>query len=177
MPTAIPEQGEIFTIWLSEEDLKSNKEFFITKRIFGVPGNDLPEFKTPRPTKAQSFVPGWTGVRCEIINDTPGPLLDVWIPFGVEFLKDEDHEASNTGRSLTLPRLDVGADNKFIVYFINPVSRPVALRLPHEASARRVSEKLRRLVNVARPDSLLGDLMVFFSRPRETKSNGPNSQK
>jgi hypothetical protein len=154
LPPALPQDGRLFIITVSPEEIAKNRNAFVFSERVGKPGEEI-KWQT------QAF-PLPTGSRCEIINDTADPLLDVIVPIAITFTKNKEREESKAIRSIVLNRLDPGAQNKFVLFFRGEPGRLTSLQIPTEASARLSNENKRRSVKVAQATNLLGPLVVLY---------------
>jgi hypothetical protein len=160
LASIFPQEGQLLVVNISRQEIEKNKINFVPDQLVGKPGDMI------RPLK-QTFPP-IVGSRCEVINDTGGPLLDVAIPFAVQFEKDNNNAQYYTSRNLLIPRLDSGSGNKFVIYFRSQSIQFVDLRMPKTAYARTLDENTRREIQVRRPNALLDDLVPLINLPRST---------
>jgi hypothetical protein len=154
LPSVLPQEGKLFVIEVQKKEIEKNKQQFVINERGDKPGEEIK-------WQPQPFPPP-TGSKCEIINDTALPLLDVALPIAITFAKDKEHDELRTMRYLVLNRLDRGAENKFVFYFRGEPNQFTSLLIPAQASARLVSENKPRPISVSQATNLLGSLVVLF---------------
>jgi hypothetical protein len=150
LPTTIPPEGEVNVVVFSPEELSKGGQRLVLGKQTGSIGSTIEWI--PKSRFLNSY-------RCEITNDTKGPLLNAIIPFHVTFATLGTNEKDTKTYYLQLVRLDQGAPNRLVVYFRNISSKLAFIVVGDHGQASTTDESRMRPIRVSKPIDILDQII------------------